>query len=292
MNFCTYFDSTYLPKGLVCYKTLCNYNLENLFIVCLDNDVYNIVRNLPKIVAIKLSEITNYDYEYLESKNNRTLTAFYITMSPILPLYIFETFDIENIIYTDADMAFWNDPEEILNISFGKSLMVTDHGIEPPRNGIRFNNGIIFYKNDKNCIEFLKWWREKCIEWCDWGTINGKKCGEQGYINVIYDEPNKFNNTLICPQPGINLGPWNVNNYEVKFENNLKIFNNNYEYNLVCYHYHEFRYISDKLYYPTAWKHSLEHKNLIYEPYFKMIKKIRKEINYGESKLGLTNIGK
>jgi hypothetical protein len=291
MNFITFFDINYLPKGLVCYKTLFKYNLTNLFVVCLDNYTYNFLQNKEKIIPINITDIEKYDKEYYDTKTTRSLTSYYITLSPILPLYVIDKYNLDVFFYTDADMAFWSDPEEILEIFGNKSLMVTDHGIEPPRNNIRFNNGIIGYRNDANSIEFLNWWRKKCLEWCGWSTVDGK-CGEQGYLNIIYNEPSVFKNTLICPNPGVNTGPWNIAKYNVKNENGqIKIYDNE-EYNLICYHYHEFRYINDYLYYPTGWKHTELHKQFIYEPYFKLIKNARREVGFEQSRLDLTNIGK
>ena len=203
-------------------------------------------------------------------KNNRELKEYYATMSPILPLYIFEKFDIEKLFYTDADMAFWSNPEEIEDVMGDHSLLVTDHGFEPPRSGVRFNVGILGYKNDKNCNEFLLWWKEQCLNWCKWITMPDGRMADQGYLNILHDNPEKFKNVISCPHPGVNLGPWNGWRYKLSKKDGKILLDG--KYNLICYHYHEFKITNDG-YFPTGWKLSNGAKEYIYDPYFNLIKK-------------------
>lgn len=273
MYFCTYFDSNYISKGIICNHTLYQQNKNAiLFVLCLDNEVYKIVSNLKNVIPIKLIELENQFPELVAVKHSRLLKEYYATISPILPLYIFNNFNyVDLLYYTDADIAFWNDPIEIEKVMKDYSLMVVDHGFEPPRAGVRFNVGILGYRNDKSCREFLLWWKERCLEWCKWETLPNGMCADQGYLNILHDSPNKFKNHLSCPHPGINMGPWNIAKYKITKKNNIPIINE--KYNLICYHYHEFRFINNNSYYPTGWKHTESDKKIIYEPYFELMKK-------------------
>jgi len=271
MYFCTYFDSNYFNKGLVCNYTLHKQDKNSiLFILCLDDNVYNISSKLNNVILIKLKDLENQFPELVTIKHTRLLKEYYATISPILPLYIFNNFSyINTLYYTDADIAFWSDPNEIEQVMGDYSLMVVDHGFEPPRSGVRFNVGILGYRNDNYCKEFLLWWKERCLEWCKWETLPNGMCADQGYLNILYDTPNKFQNHLSCPHPGINMGPWNIAKYKITKENNKLIVND--KYNLICYHYHEFR-ILENSYYPTGWKHTQSDKKIIYDPYFELMK--------------------
>jgi hypothetical protein len=273
MYLCTYFDSLYVDKGLVCSHTLKIQNPNSkLFVLCLDNHVYNKTSKLSNVIPIKLSDFEKHFPELMNAKHNRSNIEYYATMSPFFPLYIFEKFSFVDVLfYTDADMAFWSDPVEMLEIVGDKSLMVVDHGFEPPRSGVRFNVGILAYRNDNYCREFLDWWKARCLEWCKWVTLPNGMCADQGYLNIIHDKPSKFRNTLTCPHPGINMGPWNIAKYKITRDGSLLKINNTY--NLICYHYHEFKIINMGLYYPTGWKHSKSDRELIYEPYFSLIKR-------------------
>lgn len=272
MNFCTYFNSNYDYKGWICYNTLLKKDKNlTLYILCLDEKIYKEAKKKKNVVAIKLNEIEDYFQNLKIAKKNRTLNGYIFTLSPYLPLYIFNKYNCNTLFYTDADMAFWGDPYEILHTFSDYSLMACDHGLEPPYPAGRFNVGILGYRNDKNCKEFLNWWKDRCFEWCEATTLKPGMCGDQGYLNILHDEPNKFKNFLSCPHPGINYGPWDIAKHNLtKNENNIIIDN---KYNLICYHYHEFKLIKGG-YYPTGWKHSKNDKKLIYDIYYELIKKL------------------
>lgn len=272
MFFCTYFDHNYLNKGKVCYDTLMSFlpNLR-LYIVCLDDIVLNKVSKWNNVIPIAVPDLENFHPELLKAKNNRQLKEYYATLTPILPLYIFEKYtDTDLLFYTDADIAFWSNPEEMISVIGDYSIMVSDHGFEPPRSNVRFNVGILGYKNDIKCKSFLEWWRDRCIEWCYWITMPDGRMADQGYLNKLHEDYSAYN-ALNCPHPGINLGPWNIGKHSISEENGKKIIDN--KFNLICYHYHEF-VLTGNSYYPTGWKHTQNDRNIVYEPYFNLIKNV------------------
>jgi hypothetical protein len=241
----------------------------------LDDQVYRTATELEGVEAIRLSDVEAYDQGYYSCKGNRLSKEYYATMSPIMPLYIFHKYpEVDLLFYTDADIAFWSDPQEMFGIMGDKSLMVVDHGFEPPRSNVRFNVGILGYRNDEHCKEFLGWWREQCIRWCKWVTLPDGRCADQGYLNILHNEPEKFKNHLSCPHPGVNMGPWNIGKYKITREGNRPLVNGHY--NLICYHYHEFRMIGTDSYYPTGWEHSASDRQIVYEPYFRLLQQFIK----------------
>jgi len=271
MYLCTYFDSAYAAKGWVCNYTLHQQDPEaTLFILCFDEAVYNKAKTLSGVIPIRLDALEKRFPELVAVKPTRLLKEYYATISPILPLYIFENYNhVETLFYTDADIAFWSAPQEMKEVMGDSSLMVVDHGFEPPRSGVRFNVGILGYRNDADCEEFLLWWKDRCLEWCKWTTLPNGMCADQGYLNTLHDEPEKFKNVLSCPHPGINMGPWNIAKHKITQDENGLLVDG--QYNLICYHYHEFRMIGSTDYYPTGWAHTISDRHLIYEPYFKLM---------------------
>jgi hypothetical protein len=245
---------------------------SRLFILACDDQVFAQVQALGNgAVPVRLSDVESYCPALLAVKGSRQLKEYYATISPVLPLFLFDRFGMDKVFYTDADMAFWSEPEEIEAVMGDSSLMVTDHGFEPPRCGVRFNVGTLGYRNDLNCREFLEWWRDRCIEWCYWTTLPDGRCADQGYLNILHDQPNRFKGVLSCPHPGINLGPWGIGRHTISLEAGKLRMDG--KHNLVCYHYHEFRMTGSDSYYPTGWKHSASDRTLIYEPYFSMMKR-------------------
>lgn len=279
MYLCTYFDINYSLKGLACLHTLHEQNKDaKILVICLDDESYALVTKHGwkyNAEAIHLIQIEDHFPVLLTIKNTRLLKEYYATLSPFVPLYLFNTRAIDVLFYTDADIAFWNNPAELLDIFGSKSIMVCDHGFEPPRSNVRFNVGILGYRNDEYCLRFLKWWGEKCIEWCKWETMPDGRCADQGYLNILHPDYDAYN-ALSCPHPGVNLAPWNIGKHKVTEENGIKLVDGQ---NLICYHYHEFRLLSKDNYYPTGWAHSLGDRRVVYDPYFNLLIRIGENLN-------------
>jgi hypothetical protein len=286
MDFCTYFDSVYAAKGWVCHKTLIDQSPSSrLFVLALDDKIRAHAEKLSHlgVIPVLMSDIEAYCPALLSVKGSRQPKEYYATVSPILPLFLFDRFGMDKVFYTDADMAFWSKPKEIETVMGDHSLMVVDHGFEPPRAGVRFNVGILGYRNDANCREFLEWWRDRCLEWCEWRTMPDGRCADQGWLNILHDQPERFKNVLSCPHTGINFAPWNVGKHIVTERNGKKIIDD--KFNLICYHYHEFRTTGADSYYPTGWKLAqgdpVPVLKLIYEPYFVLIRKAMDGVLWG-----------
>jgi hypothetical protein len=173
------------------------------------------------------------------------------------------------LFYTDADMAFFSNAEEILEVMNGYSLLITPHENKIAEIAGIYNVGIVGYKNDQYCLEFLKWWEKKCIEWCEWRALSDGKCGDQGYLNIIKTDPQKFKNVLSCMHCGINLGPWNLALHKTKKENNNIILDD--QYNLICYHFHHYKNNDGICFNDTGWFIDEWNMNNIYYPYHQMI---------------------
>ena len=244
---------------------------SRLFVLALDDRVLAQAEGLSDkgVVPVRLVDVEAYCLALLAVKGSRQPKEYYATISPVLPMYIFDKFGVSKLFYTDADMAFWSDPAEIEAVMGDHSLMVVDHGFEPPRANVRFNVGILGYRNDTSCREFLEWWRDRCLEWCEWRTLPDGRCCDQGYLNILHDQPDRFKGVLSCLHPGVNLAPWSIGRHNVFRGSDGKLTLG--KYNLICYHYHEFQMVGTDSYYPTGWKITASDRKLVYEPYFRLI---------------------
>lgn len=276
MDFCTYFDSAYAIKGKVCHHTLMAQGPAKLFVLCLDTNVELMVSSWQNVIPIKLTEIEKYRPQLLAIKFQRQPKEYFATITPILPQYIFDNFGMEKLFYTDADMGFFSSITEIENVMGNYSLLVTPHENPIAHVAGRFNVGIIGFRNDNNCKEFLKWWEERCLEWCEWRATSDGKCADQGYLTIFYNQPNKFENILICPQPGINLGAWDLARHKTEIKNNKVVLDNNY--NLVCYHFHGYKCLDDKCVNDTGWEVSSWNMEHIYHPYHELVLRAKTNI--------------
>lgn len=271
--FCMLFNSgSYAIEGWVCHYTM--YRLDpkiKIYVLCMDQGVLKRARELTDrgIVPITLADFEKAYPQVKAVKQSRSFKEYIVTMKPFLPEYIFDNFGENELVFTDSDMAFWSDPSEIIEDLGKNSFSAKDHEIEPTRKAGRFNVGLLAYKDDEHCRTWLKWWQERCVEWCHWYSAPGGKFAEQGYLTILHTHPNKFKGFLSTLHPGINLAPWNIMKHRLsKDGNQLKVDGKN----LICYHYHEFE-LKGNSYKPTGWKLPPNARELLYDPYFDLVKK-------------------
>jgi len=96
---------------------------------------------------------------------------------------------------------------------------------------------MLIFRNDKNGLECLKWWKEKCIEWC-YAYYEDGKMGDQMYLDVWRE---KFKGVCILQNRGANVASWNIDNYSFFKKNDelwLKVIDGGKEFPLIFYHYH------------------------------------------------------
>jgi len=279
-NFCTIFDKNYLYKGLALYKSIVKHCPDfKLWILCLDNIVVEILKkiNLKNIELIPLKTIE--DNNLLSVKNGRTNAEYAWTCKAPFILYLLSTYSsLDSIVYLDGDTFFFFSPERLFQECNNYSIGITPHYFTPnqkykEQTKGKYNAGVIFFKNDINSLNCLKWWKNRCIEWCFHYYENGKMA-DQMYL----DQWNKlFVGVRDINYKGVNVSIWNVFQYNIEQKNSQILIDGN---PLILYHFHSFQ-----IYSPSKFKFSdcplpLNVENLIYKPYAEELQKIIKEIKY------------
>jgi len=292
-HFCTLFDRNYMYKGLSLYKSLLKHCPDfKLWILCMDERVYEILGklDLEKAVLIKNSDFE--DEELRKIKLTRTETEYCWTCTPSLPLYILQKNpSLEMIAYLDADLFFYSSPEPIYE-EFGKSSILIiehrfpDHLKHLEVNG-KYNVQMLVFRNNEWGLECLKWWRERCNEWCYYRLEDGKM-GDQKYLD---DWTERFKGVHVLQHEGGGLALWNIANYNIT-ERRSELFVD--EDPLIFYHFHQFNILKAGSYnYGEGGLYKLtpENAKLIYGPYIQAIedsirkvKKIDPSFNYGFKK--------
>jgi hypothetical protein len=287
-NYCTYFDRNYLFKGLALYRSLEKHCEEFLlYVLCMDRITYRILKKLP-LKRIKLIKLADFeDPALLKVKPDRTAVEYYWTCTPSLPLYIFRKYQEQLITYIDADVMFFSSPQKIFEELGKKSILIVEHRFkkniaENIRANGKYNVQFLIFRNDKNGLACLKWWRKKCLEWCYNRHQNGL-IGDQGYLN---DWPSLFRGVHVLKNLGGGLAPWNINNYHLVQKDDKVLVEQD---QLIFYHYHSFRIYSRSIF-DLAFGYSFtkDQKRLIYQPYLKAIqqaidevKEVEADFNYG-----------
>ncbi|MEH6852846.1 glycosyl transferase, partial [Bacillus pseudomycoides] len=212
MNYAMIISRERLIQGLTCYYSLESHS-ENftIWICCMDDVTYRILTNLKlkHAILIHVNDIENQ--ELLSIKNERSLQEYCWTLKAPLCLHILKYYsEVDHIVYCDADMYFFTKPNIILDEWWKYSVFLCpQRGTKDLENvhGI-YQAGLIGFKNDSNSKDILKWWKDRCLEYCkNVYDIKMNRWGDQKYLDYI---PNIFSNIKIMTHKGIDAAPWNV----------------------------------------------------------------------------------
>lgn len=215
--FCTYFDQNYLPRALALYRSMLSQEVDfRLFVLCMDYGTLETLRTLalPKVIPIPLQELEDFYPRLHEAKSTRSKIEYYFTCGPSWIRYLLEQHaEIELISYIDADLFFFSSFEPLYAELEGSSIGIIEHR-HPKRHERRkkfglYNVGWLAFRRDQHALECLRWWSEKCIEWC-YDRIEEDKYADQKYLDQW---PTLFQGVRVIKHKGANVAPWNVANY-------------------------------------------------------------------------------
>ncbi len=214
-EFCTLFDVNYLPRGLVLYRSLRKTCDDfRLRVFCMDEATEGILERmtLPGMEVIGREELETHDRDLRAVKTTRSQVEFCWTATPAVCLYALEREpDLELITYVDADVQFLADPAPIFDELGDESVLIVPHRHSPQWEGWEttvgnYNVEFLTFRRDEAGLTPLRWWRERCLEWC-YDRFEDGKWGDQRYLD---DWPERFPGVHVLAHPGGGLAPWNV----------------------------------------------------------------------------------
>ena len=233
MNFCTYFDSYYILKGLALYDSLCNTCGDDfhLYICAFDDESYKKLNSLQlrNVTVDSLSEVETD--ALLKVKPTRTKAEYCWTCGPSVIYHILMKYQLSDITYLDSDLFFMTSPKVIFDEIGDNSIGITEHFFEKQSIEGRFCVQYVYFKNDDEGLDALTWWRDRCIEWCFCRYEDGKY-GDQKYLEQF---PVRYKKVSIITNRGVGIAPWNMNLYSYS-DNTLT--HQGIEYTFVFFHFH------------------------------------------------------
>lgn len=245
LHFATLFDFNYLSRGLSLIESLDKVLNKNytLYILALDEKTcrYIKAKNCNHLVVIKLNDIEQYCPALAEIKKDRSKVEYFFTLSPILPLYIFDKFNsCERITTLDADIFFFSSPLEIFQAYHSESILITPHDFSSSLSNHKiygsFNVSFQSFPRTINSISLLKDWMVKCLNWCrDYVDDNTLLFADQKYLDS-WEEC--FENIQPINLKTCGRAPWNISETAICIRNNQFYVNNNF---LIYYHFHGLR---------------------------------------------------
>ena len=242
----------------------------------MDSASYQTLRQLglPDVQLIALEDFERGDSQLLQAKQNRTLVEYYFTCTPSLPLFILDHFpEIDFITYLDADLFFFADPLPIYEEIADHSVAIIGHRFPAHSRHLEtrgfYNVGWLSFRRDEYALTCLRWWRERCLEWC-YDRPEVGRFADQKYLD---DWPIRFQNVIVLRHKGANLAPWNLANYNIHLVNGNEVWVD--EQPLIFFHFHGLKRIRSWLYNPNLASYKAHPTKLvrrsIYAPYIRTL---------------------
>ena len=187
MNFCTSFGANYIHKGLVLYESLRKVETDFcLYVMAFDKETFNFLTklSLPNLVVDNFDDIETDELREIKKERNRSEYCW--TVGPFLTEQIILKYNLDSIAFIDADMMFYSSPKVIFDEIGANSVAITRHDMEIVPDQGKYIVQFEFFRNDENGMKCLRWWRDRCMEWCYYRFENGK-FGDQKYLEKFED---------------------------------------------------------------------------------------------------------
>ncbi|HWR61516.1 MAG TPA: putative nucleotide-diphospho-sugar transferase [Clostridia bacterium] len=270
MHLCNIVSSSRLYQFIALYYSI-EQNIKHfeVYVLCMDDDTSRILGAIGfgHMHLIPLSRLE--DDVLLNAKSSRTISEYCWTLKPAFILHILKQYAfINRLTYLDADMFLYNDPSYVFEKEKSASVLLSRHNFSKElmymeKDAGIFNSGFISFKNSREGIGCLTWWKERCIDWCYDTTVTGQ-FGDQKYLELMYES---FKGISIIEDPGINVAPWNE--AKRKFTRSRgKLYIDDSP--LILYHYCGFRICSKS---SCIFMFGNTYKPLIHNPYMQAVKK-------------------
>lgn len=249
----TLFDSFYLSRGLIMYRSLRSCTDKfHLYIFAFDDVAYNTLKllKLENATVISLYELETP--ELIEVKKTRSKAEYCWTCTPSVISYVLENYKVPECTYLDSDLCFYSDPSVLISEldTFKKNVLISEHRYsffprlyEEKRAG-RFCVQFMTFRNEEDSLQVLDKWRRQCLDWC-YARHEEGKFGDQKYLD---EWPEKYDNVHILENHGGGLAPWNLLNYAFQEEaGHLSLIQKKTgrHYELVFYHFQYVKSLSN-----------------------------------------------
>ena len=272
-----------MSRGIAMYQSL-KLHCEDfhLYIVAFDKQSDQALRkmNLEKVTVISLSEFE--DAALLSVKPTRTRAEYCWTCTSSTILYCINRFHLQNCIYVDADLYFYQSPQILINEKPANDhVIITSHRYtsyyDQSKSSGKYCVQFMYFDNSEKAMTVLRWWRDRCIEWC-YNRIEDGKFGDQKYLD---DWIVRFDGVWELKNLGGGLAPWNIQQYH--FENNRtgKEIATGEIFSPVFYHFHGIKFYDHGkiILAPNTYHISNSVKSIFYQPYLGELEQAKKLVS-------------
>jgi hypothetical protein len=180
--------------------------------------------------------------------------------------------DAEWVTYLDSDLFFFAPPdpiyEEMKDAAFGIVPHRFTRRLADQRRFGLYNVGWVSVRRCDEGFAALRWWRERCIEWC-YDRVEGDRFADQRYLDRL---PELFKNVHVIGHLGANLAPWSLEDLRVEWRDGAVRIEDRYA--LLFFHFYGVRrrgrhYFNSHRVYHAPFTDVVRHQ--IYEPYIAVL---------------------
>lgn len=284
MLYCTYFDSGYLSRGLALIASLrASGESALVFVVAFDAVAYEYLDSRKSelgLIVRKSDDLLTKFPELAEVADQRKYSELFFTSSPfLLKLALEEVDEGDVVVYLDADLFFFENPQAVFEELADGSIGIIRHNYPENRKRLAtkygtFNVGLVVFRNDAEGRRVLDWWAASCIEWCHDFPLDGKY-SDQGYLDQF---PELSSRTVILENPGFNLAPWNTSSSTLSSVQQKVSVNNE---PLLFFHFHGLSRVGQRVISAQLTYRSLLSKSVfqaIYAPYVKALTDLEQKL--------------
>ena len=234
--------------------------------------------NLKFSRVVELSELEQQYPELRVAKMNRSRIEYIFCLTPFVVSYAHSISGSSMVTYLDADLYFFKSPEFALEgFSENANVSIIEHYFHPKYVHLSeygtFNVGWIAFRMQKDGNSTLDWWRLACIESTS-TTVSEKVYADQKYLNEFSSQ---FNETQVNVKQGLNIAPWNIENYLQKNIGETEALSN-----LVFFHFSGLRIYRKIIVLGLSgysFTPSRQIKRQVYKPYAKSLNEAGKKLN-------------
>jgi len=237
MVYTTAFDSKYLTRGIAMVRSLLEHAPHSrVSVLCLDAGTEKAVRELITLGEVILLTLDDMNQEIINKiRSDRPYREFCWTLSALLCDYHLSCGE-EEVVYLDADIYFFSDPETILQESRKGDVAAIRHRF-PSRLKKYENNGLfnvqwVYFANTLIGTTACRTWFEQCVESCAYLPKKGI-VGDQKYLD---EWPDLYPTFVEIKNVGAGVAPWNHETRSPYFEESIWKVED--EIPLVFYHFH------------------------------------------------------
>lgn len=214
MNFCTLFDSNYASKGIALYLSIEQHTDDFvLYVMGMDRKCQEILNAIGfKHMIVECIDDVDSP-ELAEAKGNRSRAEFCWTCGSFFTDYFLNKYNLPDITYLDSDLMFFSSPKVVFDEFEQKraSVGLAPHFTKYPWTG-KYCVQYVYFKNDEDGRNCLRWWRDECLKWC-YSRVEDGKYGDQKYLDYFAD---LYNHVCETENRGVGVAYWNMNDSKFK----------------------------------------------------------------------------